>query len=186
MQFRPHARRVVQVVAAATLAGVLVTDVVGRAVFAGEHYAGPAPLLLAAEGRGSDTGGLVPVADLNPDGDGIVSSRDLRPAVLMLVPRECTCGQRLVDVASETEGSKVRLYVIGSNGQRQLSGLRGGGARDAVPLLDRGFVLMDRYQPGKHGTLLLIRADGVIAEIVDDVPLDIDLADRLPKLLEVG
>ncbi|MDQ1708978.1 MAG: hypothetical protein QOG49_363 [Frankiaceae bacterium] len=180
---RPRVRRVVRIVAAATLIGYLAVDVAGRAIFPGEDYASAQPLRLSAIARPDGVGGLVEDAQVQR-GSRMISTRELRPAILALVPRRCDCADRLRDAASDADGRGVPMYVVGSNGLRQANGLAAAAGKDVVPIVDRSGVLENRYHPGLYAMLLLVRRDGVVTEIVDGVPLDIDLGKRLPALLK--
>jgi hypothetical protein len=53
-----------------------------------------------------------------------------------------------------------------------------------VPLVDDANTLSRAYDTGSDATLLLVRRDGVVTQIVDDLPAQIDLRKRLPALLE--
>lgn len=181
---RPRPRRTVVAVAAATLGGFLVIDVVGAAVFPGEEYAAPAAIRPVPARRTGQVGGLVPRAELEGR-SGQRNARDLRPAVLMLVPYPCDCLARLQHVVGQTDGSKVRLYLVGFTGRPQVDDLTQTTQGGAVPMVDRAGVLQRVYQPGPTGKLVLVRRDGVVTDIVDGVTTETDVRSRLGELLEV-
>lgn len=171
-------------VAAATLAGFLAFDAIGTLVLPGQEYAAAARLHVAADGRSGTVGGLLPVAELHGRARSR-SARELRPAVVMLVRYPCECFRQLVHVAAQASGSKVRVYVVGFNGRAQVDRLADSAGRGVVPLVDPLRTLDAVYHPGPRAMLLLVRRDGVVQEIVDGVPPNMELATRLPALLHL-
>jgi len=151
---------------------------------AGQQYAAAAPLsdqATAADGR---IGGLLPDVTLRGR-TGDRNSRELRPAVVMLVQNACDCLRRLRRVATEAHGSKSRVYVVGISGREQVDKLASFVGYGVVPLVDEHRALDRNYQPGADAMLLLVRRDGVVVEAANGVAPDIDLASRLPALLKV-
>jgi hypothetical protein len=174
----------VLLVATATLAGFLAVDAIGAVALPGQEYAGAAPLRASARERTGRVGGLLSPATLHGR-SGSMQSRDLRPAVVMLVQYPCECLARLKHVAVQADGSKVRVYVVGFHGRAQVDRLAQGAGRGVVPLVDAQDRLHQAYHRGPDAILLLVRRDGVVTEIVDGVPANMDLASRLPALLTV-
>ncbi|MEP7055140.1 MAG: hypothetical protein ABI912_07810 [Actinomycetota bacterium] len=180
---RPRARRTVVVVAVATLLGFLAIDSVATALLPGQEYARPAALNATAR-RTGQVGDLLPAGALRGRDHG-TRINDLRPAVLMIVRFPCECAARLEHVVAQADGSKVRVYVVGYSGRTQVDRLADAAGRGVVPLVDVHNVLSGVYHPGEAAILVLVRRDGIVTEIVDGVPTNMDLASRLPRLLEV-
>lgn len=185
-QARPMARRVVIVVAAATLLGFLAIDSVASVVLPGQQYAAPMPINQSprAARKTGTLGGLLPDGALRGRTHGTRLS-ELRPAVLVLVQFPCECATLVTHVAAQADGSKVRVYVVGFHGREQVDRLADAAGLGVVPMVDVQSRLERAYHPGPGGMLLLVRGDGVVTEIVDGVPPNIELASRLPSLLHV-
>lgn len=177
---RPPVRRVVQVVAAATLVGFLLVDVLGPHVYAGERFASARPLSAPATNDG--VGGLLPSAVLLR-GSRKVDSRDLRPAVIVLVPTRCHCEDQIRHVVAHADGNLVRVYVVGVAERRQVDTLKARSGGDVVALLDPTKTLQTQYRPGPEGMVVFVRRDGVVTEIVDGINSQLDVRRLLPALL---
>lgn len=171
-----------QWISAASLAGLLLFDVLGPRIYAGERYAAPAPFLAQAAGAHGSIGRPLPDT-MFTRGSRSVPARDLRPAVLMLVPRECGCTEAMRQVVAQADGSGIRVYVVGAGDRRQVNRIAAEARGDVVPLLDEAAMLQTTYATGLSATLLLVRRDGIVVEIIDTVDRDLPLRDRLPALL---
>jgi hypothetical protein len=173
----------VLLVATATLLGFLAVQAADYLLLPGQEYAASARLDEPAAARVGQLGGLLP--------DGVLRGRqhdkavrDLRPAVVLLVQYPCECAGRVQHVATQADGEKVRVYLVGFHGRTQVDRLAQAGGRNVVPLVDDANTLSRVYHTGSRATLLLVRRDGVVTEIVDDLPAKMDLRRRLPALLE--
>lgn len=134
----------------------------------GEPRPQPAPLAVVAATPGQ-TGGLLPDVPLHDGRTGdVVAARELRPAVLALVPRRCRCNEVINSVSGQAAEFDLPVYVVGSGEpQQQLqvlsSIIRQGEVR---ALHDRPATLSQAYQASGKLTLLLVRDDGVVTTIV--------------------
>jgi hypothetical protein len=180
---RPRARRSVLLVATATLLGFLAVEAAVVLVLPGQEYAAAAGLNEGAAARAGHVGGLLPVGIVRGRQHG-KAVRDLRPAVILLVQYPCECAGRVKHVAAQADGEKVRVYLVGFHGRTQVDRLAEASGRNVVPLVDDANALSRAYDTGSDATLLLVRRDGVVTQIVDDLPAQIDLRKRLPALLE--
>lgn len=167
-----------------SMAGVAVSGAVG-AWIVGPHAAPPAaaPLASVAPPPGQ-IGGLLPEATLENAGTP-VSSRSLRPVVMALVPPECPeCPELLGSIAPSVGSFGVSLVAVGGPGQAaQLADLRStvGTARLSI-VSDPGDVLRSTY--GLTGvTLLLVRDDGVVVDVVRHPAPDVHLESALVELV---
>ncbi|HEY6797017.1 MAG TPA: hypothetical protein VI248_20280 [Kineosporiaceae bacterium] len=143
----------------------------------------PAPP--AAETAGGPViGRLLPAVQL--DGDArAVSTRDLRPAVLALVPAGCSaCAATVGAVYRQAQEFRLDLWIVGPLRSRALlrqlvQASTSGGARwaeDAAGLLAATLA-------ARGLTLVTVRADGVIAGLGRGLPLDPTQLPALEPLL---
>lgn len=183
-QSRPAVRSSVLLVAASTLAGFFAVSLAGSAVMPGEEYADKAALRPVADGPSGRVGTLLPDVDLSAK-THTVAATELRPAVLLLVSPGCDCIDRARHVAAQADGSGVRVYLVGAGSRGPIDRLAGRTGRGVTPLLDTDGRLRRALTVAGEAMLVLVRPDGVIAAIVDDVPADIDLGNRLRSLLRV-
>jgi hypothetical protein len=174
----------VLVVATVTLLGFLAVEAAASALLPGQEYAEPAPVMQSAAKFTGEAGGLLPTGALRGRSHG-TRLRDLRPAVLLLVQFPCECAARVKHVAAQADGSKVRVYVVGFHGRTQVDRLADAAGRGVVPMVDVTNTLNRTYHPGPEGTLVLVRRDGVVTQIFDGVPDNIDLRPWLPWLLRL-
>ena len=167
-----------------SMAGVAVSGAVG-AWIVGPHAAPPpaAPLADVAPLPGQ-IGGLLPEATLDDAGTP-VSSRSLRPVVLALVPPDCPeCPALLESIAPSVGSFGVSLVAVGGPDQAvQLDDLRSAvDAAQLSTLRDPGEVLRSTY--GLTGvTLLLVRDDGVVVDVVRHPTTDVHLESALVELV---
>lgn len=177
------ARKIVIVVTAATLSGMLAIAALGEVVLPEQVYAAGAPLA-AAPSSNAQVGGLLPIALLQGARRDHYA-RDLRPAALLLVQYPCDCTRKLRQVATQADGQRVKVYVVGFNGRPQIDRLAQEIGFDVVPLLDEARILERTYRPSVDGTLLLVRRDGVVSRILDDFHHQTHVSAELPALLEL-
>jgi hypothetical protein len=174
------------VVAAVAVAGL--SGMVGTMVFPGSpSVAASAPLASPTAAPG-ELGGLL--ADVQLQGLGPISARDLRPMVLVLVPQTCTgCAATLVNLQRLTDAAGIRLTVVGTVGQQEqlaaLSDVVGGAGRTV--LLDPTGELVGTYASDVASddlTLVLVRDDAVVMQIARNPSFDLPSASDLHSLTE--
>lgn len=184
---RAARRRRLSVTAAVVLismVGVAVSGAVG-AWIVGPHAAPPpaAPLASAAPAPGQ-IGGLLPETTLEDDGSPL-SARSLRPAVLALVPPDCPeCSELLTSIAPTVGSFGVSLVAVGTPDQAaQLDALATTvGSFRLSTVTDPDGTMRSTY--GLTGiTLLLVRDDGVVVDVVRHPPPDVSLASALVELV---
>lgn len=114
-------------------------------------------------------GGLLP--DIGLDAPmGVVPARNLRPAVLMLVPDRCACASAVHDLVGQVEefpGISAALIGSGDAGTAELAVARNGGDGRLPALVDRDGVLTRTYHGGPTGsapTVLIVAPDGTLTE----------------------
>ncbi|MDP9431861.1 MAG: hypothetical protein M3P91_03875 [Actinomycetota bacterium] len=143
-----------------------------------------APLAVAAKASG-EPGGLLPDVPLHDGRTGDVgAARELRPAVLALVPRRCRCNEVINSVSGQAAEFDLPLYVVGSREPRQqlqvlASIIRQGQVR---PMHDPSAALASAYQASGKLTLLLVRDDGVVTAIVRSPAAEDRLEPQLRRL----
>ena len=152
----------------------------------------PAPLADDIDSVGK-VGGLLPVVSLteaNPlaDTSTPVAAQSLRPAVIALVPDECAdCAALLRAVAGQASQYQIRLTLVGpTNQSEQLAGLASDlGAFRLDVLTDSSGGFRDTFGNASP-TLVLVREDGVIVDVVRGVQegdrLDPSLVQLVPSL----
>jgi hypothetical protein len=189
-QRRAARRRRLSLTAAVMAVSLLVVAISGAvgAWIVGPQAAPPgaAPLASAVPESGR-VGGLLPDATLQ-DGSTDVSARSMRPAVLALLPRQCDeCSAVLSALGPQVSSFGVPLIAVGAPEQSdQLADLVDtvGAARlatftDADGTLSRAFAATDV-------TLLLVRNDGVVVDVVRDPTLTTHLEGTLVQLVPAG
>ena len=122
-----------------------------------------------------EVNGLLPKVDLEARG-GSLPSRTLRPAALLLLPSDCTCGALLQVVAGAAREVGVRAVAVqepGTPAQNE-STARAVFAAGLGLVTDSLGQLRGGLRPSAAGPrLILVRADGVITDVRD--------GPRLPK-----
>lgn len=185
---RRDARRRRLVITAAVVLVSLVAVVVSGAVgawFVGPHASPPAAAPLATTGPPpGQIGGLLPEATLVDDQTPI-SSRSLRPAVLALVPPDCPdCADLLASTEPVISSFGVPLVAVGgANQAQQLASLSASvGPTRLATVSDPAEALRAAY--GLTGvTLLLVRDDGVVVDVVRDPAPGVHLEPALVELV---
>jgi len=141
----------------------------------------PQPAPLAAENLATpgSQGALLP--DLKVTVNGLPRPvRDLRPAVLALVPSGCECASQIDHIRRETTSYALPLYLVGAGGQDdELTTLAAdAGAVTTEIVLDEAGTLRTTYA-ATDLTLVLVHADGVVEAVIprpDGARLASDLA----------
>jgi len=184
---RAERRRRHSLTAGVVLASMLVVAVsgaVGAWIVGPQAAAPPAAPLASAVPDPGQLGGLLPEIVLQ-DGSTPVTARSLRPAVLALVPSECDeCSELLTTLAPQVSSFGVSLVAVGDPQQAaQLAGLKGGvGPTRLATLTDPTNGLRAAY--GLTGvTLLLVRDDGVVVDVVRNPTPDTHIEAALVELV---
>lgn len=123
------------------------------------------PLADVSTGR---EGGLLPDVPLAV-GAGEVSARVLRPGVLALLPDGCDCAVEAEQVIGQAASVRLPTHlVVAPESADDLQALRESRRlRPERVALDREGVLAETYDADTRGlTLLLVRADGVVTDVV--------------------
>lgn len=147
----------------------------------------PVELRLAAPAAQAGTdGGLLPEASLKAD-TGEVDARGLRPAIIALVPAQCSCGSALSTLAHEAANNALRVYLVAAPAQAdEINDLARSTAPTVVrPLVDDAGALVDAYSP-RGLTVVPVHADGVTEPVVRDYTGDPALARVLLNLKQAG
>jgi len=166
-----------------SMLAVAVSGAIGAFVIPGERDTlPPAPLAAVTPGPGQ-IGGLLPAATLT-DANGPLTARSIRPAVITLVPAECTtCEDLMREVRRQASEYGLGVTMVGAPAQSgQLSDLERalGGYRIDV-LSDPAAAFAQAYG-STVPTLLLVTDQGVVADIVRNPPLDLRLEPTLVGL----
>jgi hypothetical protein len=184
---RAARRRRLSLTAGVVLASMLVVAVsgaVGAWIVGPQAAAPPAAPLASAVPDPGQLGGLLPETVLQ-DGSTSVAARALRPAVIALVPPECDeCAELLTTLAPQVGSFGVSLVAVGDPQQAaQLTALATEvGATRLATLTDPPNALRATY--GLTGvTLLLVRDDGVVLDVVRNPTPDTHIEAALVKLV---
>jgi hypothetical protein len=139
-----------------------------------------APITTAPAAAPGQVDGLVPDVSLRTH-NGAVSARDLRPALVALVPLRCNCTSLLEALAGQADEVAVPLVVVAPAGQdAEVDALVGTLHRgDVRPAFDLAAEMRSTYA-ATGVTVLGLRADATVSFIERDV----DATTRLE--LELG
>ncbi len=144
------------------------------------------PLSQRSGQRIGETGGLLPPTELAMAGRRL-NSRELRPAVIVLLPSSCACLPLLENVFRQVNEYGHRMYVVGSEAMTaelvQTTKEIGNGT--SVVAVDLHGTLAATYA-ARGVTLLLVHADGVVGSVIRDVPPEIRLEPQLARLSSAG
>jgi hypothetical protein len=147
----------------------------------------PAPTsavpLADATAEPGEVGGLLPEATL-AESTTPIDARAIRPAVIALVPNPCSqCVRLLQEVRRQATEYGLRLTIVGTPDQaEQLADIdRALGTIQLDVLIDSKRQLSRAYGSAVP-TLLLVRDDGVVADIVRDPPDNLRLESVLVGL----
>jgi hypothetical protein len=129
-------------------------------------------------------GGLVPQGAVTVDGQPR-SLRDLRPAVLVVVPAACGCDSTLAQVDQQAAGFGLRVYLFAPASEtkhltelaQQLAGAIGVGTDPHH--------LLNAYTPAGP-TAVFVHADAVVDDVVRHLPAKPDVATQLRTLAQAG
>ncbi len=165
---------------------VAVSSAVGAWIVGPQASAPPAAPLASPAPDTGQIGGLLPEDAVLQDGSTPISARSLRPSVLALVPAQCDeCEELLTTVAQQAGSFGVSTVAIGGADQaEQLAALSEAvGSLQMSTLTDPTNTLRATY--GLTGvTLLLVRDDGVVADVVRnptaDTHLEVGLVELVP------
>jgi hypothetical protein len=185
---RKARQRRLAVTAAIVLVSMVVVAVSGviGAWIVGPHAAPPPAAALSTSGPDpGHVGGLLPETTL-ADGGTPISARSLRPAVIALVPSACSdCSDLLQNLSTQVEPFGVSLVAVGETSQADEldSYVTQLGTTHLSALTDPQGALRDAYS-ADGTTLLLVRADGVVTEVMPSpsptVHLERSLVDLVP------
>lgn len=137
------------------------------------------PLASPAIGSGS-VGGLLPDAPIAVPA-GTISARQLRPAVMMLVPAGCGCPEALASVLGQARefGLPAPVVVAGDRVTPEVVRLVRSAGSAAAPLADLQGALFGAYAGGSGLAVVVVAPDGVVAGVERGVRRD----QRLEPLL---
>jgi hypothetical protein len=144
----------------------------------------PAPRALASPGvAAGSVGGLLPDATLR----GRVTpqqARALRPGIVMLVAPECRCVTAVRQVVAEAARYGLVTYLVESGESlRQVEVLAAQAGGDVGPFADPAGALARAYGLSSDAALVLVRADGVVTQVVGAVGPSLRLGTALRALL---
>jgi hypothetical protein len=185
---RRAARRRRLVITAAVVLVSMVTvalsGAIGAWIVAPQAARPPAAPLASGVPDSGQIGGLLPQTALDDAGTAL-PSRALRPAVIVLVPEQCAdCAELLASAAPQAASFGISLVAIGDDAEQVADLVDGVGPTKLAGLTDPDGVLRATY--GLTGTtLLLVRDDGVVVDIVRDPVPDIRLEGALVDLVPV-
>ncbi len=171
-----------------TLLIVAISGAVGAWIVGPQASAPPAAPLANAAPAPGQIGGLLPEDAVLQDGSTPISARSVRPSVIALVPAQCDeCEDLLTTVAQQAGSFGVSTVAIGGTDQAdQLAALSEAvGPLQMSTLTDPANTLRATY--GLTGiTLLLVRDDGVVVDVVRDPTPDTRLEGGLVELVPAG
>lgn len=128
-------------------------------------------------------GGLLPDMTVGSSG-GDMRLRDVRPAVLALVPPRCDCVGILESVAGQANEYGLALIIVGTSGtdieaRALASAIRRGRTNTVYDADGR----VARTYGASGVTLLLVRSDAVVSDVVRNVTRDQRLEAQLSAML---
>jgi hypothetical protein len=167
---------------------VAISSAVGAWVVGPQASAPPAAPLASNVPDPGQIGGLLPEDAVLQNGSTPITARSVRPAVIVLVPDQCDECEQLLDTVSRQAGSfgVSTVAVAGADQAQQLAALSEAvGPLQMSTLTDPANTLRATY--GLTGTtLLLVRDDGVVVDVVRDPPPDTRLEGALIDLAAAG
>jgi hypothetical protein len=184
---RAARKRRLTLTAAVVLVSMVVVAISGAvgAWIVGPQASPPATPLASDGPSPGQIGGLLPADAVLQNGESGIAAQSLRPAVIALIPGSCPdCSELLTSVAPQVGSFGVPLVAVGSADQSaQLDQLSDAvGALRLVTLVDKEQRLRQVY--GLTGTtLLLVRADGVVVDVLRDVAPGVQLEGALVDLV---
>lgn len=153
----------------------------------GEARTPAAPLASPAVADGA-VGGLLPDV-LLASRVGPVSTRMLRPAVLMLLPATCDCQSTVSAVSAAAATHRLRVWLLSDSADLAASRQLASAASAAVgvdpgdiAVLSGAIAPFQRDYQMSGVTLVLVRADGVVTEVLRNVSGQTSIGPALAKL----
>lgn len=127
------------------------------------------PALAQPTARPGGVGGLLPAASLVYNGNPLATS-SLRPALIALLPAECSCSRALHAVVAAGQLAAVRAWFIAHPGDTQVPLLESApdaGDGLAYVAVDPTGVLYRTFAARPHAiTLILVRSDGLVQAVL--------------------
>jgi hypothetical protein len=133
-----------------------------------------------------EIGGLLPATELTVNGES-VNSRELRPAVIVVLPPSCACAPLLDDLFRQVKEYGHAMYLVGSPAMQTeiIRTAREIGNGTAAPVLDSNGMLATTYA-ARGVTVLLVHADGVVGAVQRELASGIRLEPQLARLRSPG
>ncbi len=110
-------------------------------------------------------GGLLPDLALPVGNTGAIRLRNLRPAVIVLLPVGCRCGALVSDVISSTSASRLPVLLVGESADPPLP--RNPPARTRAAT-DGGGRLGAAYGLAGTPVAIFVRSDGTVSRVLPD------------------
>lgn len=115
-------------------------------------------------------------------GKGARRLRDLRPAIIALIPASCRCDRRAAELAGRGTRHGIAVYLVTPGPPRR--GIRSLADGDAVQAAEDGeAALFPAYRPDGL-TALLVHSDGVVGDVRRNVSPAAVPEDQLARLRE--
>lgn len=109
---------------------------------------------------------LLPDLAVTVGGTRALRLRNVRPAVLVVLPAQCVCGPLIDDVITGTAPSRLKVLVIGPSSDPALPSTV---PRSRVTAgTDSGGRLAAMYQAGSKPLVLFVRSDGSVSRVLQD------------------
>jgi hypothetical protein len=157
-------------IVAASMVVVALSGAVGAWIVGPQASAPAAVPLATVSPDAGQVGGLLPADAVLQNGSASIAARSLRPAVIAVIPAECDeCAELLSTLAPQVGSFGFPLIAVGAPAQTdQLAALTDdvGGTR-LTSLTDPQGALRTAFG-GTGVTLLLVRDDGVVVQVVRD------------------
>jgi hypothetical protein len=133
-----------------------------------------------------ELGGLLPATELLVGGLQR-NSRELRPAVLALIPPSCQCVPLLDDLFRQVKEYGLPMYLVGSEAMRTeiARTARDVGNGTAAPVVDPSDALTTTYA-ARGVTVLLVHADGIVGAVFRELAPGVRLEPELAPLSSPG
>jgi hypothetical protein len=130
----------------------------------------PQPLAIRTALASGSVGGLLP--DVQVVGrNGARAARDLRPAVLALVPGACECVGRVDSAFRQAREYLVRFTLVaGPSARTEVRRLALEAGNGTIGVLHDPAGALERAYEADGLTLIFVRADGIVADVVRDLP----------------
>lgn len=132
--------------------------------------------LAAPEFAVGEEGGLLPDTQVRSGDGGVQPLRALRPAVVAVLPADCACADELRRLVSSADRHRITSVLVGPETPAAPAGAPTTNLVRGVeePSGDVGddSSLVTRYHVTDEPVLLMVRSDGVLNRIIDDIPGD--------------